>query len=57
MGTTLMNSKISETYNPHRQLFHLTDIINLTRSDKYVALSNLSIYYTWKKIKKVLQKQ
>ena len=57
MDTTLMNSKISETYNPHRQLFHLTDIINLTRSDKYVALSNLSIYYTWKKIKKVLQKQ
>ena len=57
MDTTLMNSKISETYNPHRQLFHLTDIINLTRSDKYVALSNLSIYYTWKKIKKFLQKQ
>ena len=57
MDTTLMNSKISETYNPHRQLFHLTDIINLTRSDKYVALSNLSVYYTGKKIKKVIQKQ
>ena len=26
--------------------------MNLKRSDKYVALSNLSIYYTWKKIKK-----
>ena len=26
--------------------------INLKRSDKYVALSNLSIYYTWKNIKK-----
>ena len=24
----------------------------LERSDKYVALSNLSIYYTWKNIKK-----
>ena len=57
MDTTLMNSKISETYNPHRQLFHLTDIINLTRSDNYVALSNLSVYYTGKKIKKVIQKQ
>ena len=57
MDTTLMNSKISETYNSHRQLFHLTDIINLTRSDKYVALSNLSVYYTGKKIKKVIQKQ
>ena len=28
------------------------DKINLKRSDKYVALSNLSIYYTWKNIKK-----
>ena len=26
--------------------------INLKRSDKYVVLSNLSIYYTWKNIKK-----
>ena len=25
--------------------------MNLKRSDKYVALSNLSIYYTWKNIK------
>ena len=28
------------------------DKINLKRSGKYVALSNLSIYYTWKKLKK-----
>ena len=28
------------------------DKINLKRSGKYVALSNLSIYYTWKKFKK-----
>ena len=29
-----------------------SDKINLKRSDKYVALSNLSIYYTWENVKK-----
>ena len=47
-----MNSKNSKTSDPHRLLLNLTDKINLKRSDKYVALSNLSIYYTWKNIKK-----
>ena len=42
-----MNSKIIETSNPHRLLR-----IKLRKSDKYVALPNLSIFYTWKKIKK-----
>ena len=28
----------------------LSDKENLKRSDKYVALSSLSIYYTWKDI-------
>ena len=35
----------------HRLLLNLTDKIDLRRKDKYVALSNLSIYYTWKNIK------
>ena len=39
-----------------RLLLNLKDKINLKRSDKYVALSNLSIYYTWKNILKVMQK-
>ena len=47
-----MNSKNSKTSNPHRLLLNLTVKINLNRIDKYVALSNLSIYYTWKNIKK-----
>ena len=47
-----MNSKSSGTSDPHRLLLNLTDKTNLKRSDKYVALSNLSIYYTWKNIKK-----
>ena len=46
-----MNSGNSETSNPHRVLLNLTDTINLNRSDKYVALSNLSIYDTWENIK------
>ena len=48
MDTIFMNSKNSETFDPHRLLVNLSEKINLKRSDKYVALSNLSIYYTWK---------
>ena len=47
-----MNSENSKTTDPHRLLLNLTDKINLNRIDKYVALSSLSIYYTWKNIKK-----
>ena len=46
-----MNSKNSETSDPHRLLLNLTDQIDLRRKDKYIALSNLSIYFTWKNIK------
>ena len=46
-----MNSKNSKTPDPHRLLLNLSGRINLKRSDKYVALSNLTIYYTWKNIK------
>ena len=47
-----MNSKNSKTSDPHRLLLNLSDKIYLMRGDKYVALSNLSIYYIWKNIKK-----
>ena len=47
-----MNSENSKTSDPHRLSINLTDKINIERRDKYVALSNLSIYYTWKNIKK-----
>ena len=56
MNTLFMNSKDSKTTDPHRLLLNLTDEINLKGSDKYVALSNYSIYYRWKKYKKVIQK-
>ena len=48
MDTMFMNSKNSRTSDPHRLLLNLTDKINLKKNDNYVALSNLSIYYTWK---------
>ena len=44
-----MNSKSSRTSVPHIILLNLTDKISL--SNKYVALSNYNIHYTWKNIK------
>ena len=37
-----MDSKNSGTSDPHRRLLNLTDKINLKRSGKYFALSNLN---------------
>ena len=47
-----MNSKSSNRSDPHRLVHNFKDDINLKRKDKYVALSNHSIYYTWQNIKK-----
>ena len=52
-----MNSEISKTSNSHRLLLNLSDKIDLKRSNKYVALSNLSIYFIWNNIKKSYKKQ
>ena len=52
-----MNSEKSKISGSDRLLFKLSYKTYLNRSDKYVALSNLRIYYTWKSIKKVIQKQ
>ena len=52
MGTISMNSENGQTSDPHTRLLKLSDKIDLNRSDKYVALCNLSIYYTWENIKK-----
>ena len=46
-----MDSTNSKTSDPHRLLLNLTDKIDLRRKGKYIALSNLSIYYTWTNIK------
>ena len=52
MNTIFMNSKNSKTSYPHRLLLNFKDKIDLRRKDKYIALSNLTIYYTWKYMKK-----
>ena len=46
-----MNSKNSKTSDPHSLLLNISGKINLKRSDKCFALSNISICYIWKNIK------
>ena len=48
MTIIFMNSVNIKASHPNRLLLNLTSKINLKRSGKYVLLSNLSIYYTWK---------
>ena len=51
MDTIFMNSGNSKTSQYHVLVLKLTDKLDLRRGQKTVALSNLSIYYTWKNIK------
>ena len=51
MDTIFMNSENSRTSEHHVLVLKLTDKLDLRRGQKSVALSNLSIYYTWKNIK------
>ena len=51
MDTIFMNSENSRTSEYHVLVLQLTGKLDLKRGQKSVALSNLSIYYTWKKIK------
>ena len=51
MDTILLNSENSKTSEYHVLVLKLTDKLDLRRGEKTVALSNLSIYNTWKNIK------
>ena len=51
MDTIFMTSENSRTSEYHVLVRKLTDKLDLRRGQKTVALSNLSIYYTWKIIK------
>ena len=51
MDTIFMNSENSKTSEPHILKLKLTDKLDLRLDKKVVAISNLSIYYTWKNIK------
>ena len=52
MGTIFMNSENSKTSEPHVLMVKLTDKLDLRVGEKSIALSSLSIYYTWKNIKR-----
>ena len=51
MDTVFMNSENSRASEYHALVLKLTDKLDLKRGQKNVALSNLSVYYTWKNIK------
>ena len=50
MDTISMNSENSKTSEPQVLIFKLTDKFDLRRGEKIISLSNLSTYYTWKKL-------
>ena len=52
MNTIFINSEKSKTSKAHILVFKLTDELDLRRGEKIITLSNLSIYYTWKNIKR-----
>ena len=52
METIFMNTKISKTNEPHKFVLNFSQRLDLRSSDKHVAFQNLSIYYTWKNIRK-----
>ena len=51
METIFMNTENRKTNESHRFRLDLTDKFNLKNPLKNTALTNLSIYYTWKNIK------
>ena len=51
MDTIFMNSENSKTSKPHVLVLKLTNKLDLRIGEKIIALSNLSIYYTWKNMK------
>ena len=51
MDTIFMNSENSKTSKPHVLTLKLTNKLDLRLDNKVIAISNLSIYYTWKNIK------
>ena len=51
MHAIFMNSENSETSEPHVLILTLSDKLDLREGEEIIALSNLSIYYTWKDIK------
>ena len=53
MDNTFMNSENSKTSKSNVLALKLTNKLDLRIAEKTIALSNLSIYYTWRNIKNV----
>ena len=51
MDTIFINSKNSRTLKPHIRTSKLIFKLDLRFGEKVIALSSVSIYYTWKNIK------
>ena len=51
MDAIFMNSKNSRTPEPHILNLKLADKLDLRLDKKVIALSNVSMYYTWNNIK------
>ena len=52
METIFMNTENSKTNESDKFILNLSQRLDLRSSNKHVALQNLSIYYTWKNIRK-----
>ena len=52
METIFMNTENSKTNERHKFFLNLSEKLGLKSSNKHVALQNLTIYYTWKNIRK-----
>ena len=52
METIFMNTENSKTNEPHKFVLNLSQRLDLRSSNKHVTLQNLTIYYTWKNIRK-----
>ena len=55
MNTIFMNSENSKTSKSHVLALKLTNKLHLRIGEKVIALSNVSIYYIWRNIKKLIQ--
>ena len=51
METIFMNTENTNMNKPHIS-FNLSQRLDLRSSKKHVALQNVSIYYTWRSIRK-----
>ena len=55
MDTISINSENSKIPKPYVLVLKLTNKLDLRMGKKVITLSNLSFYYTWKNIKKLIQ--